>query len=260
MAISRIVLIIEYNGKYYHGSQLQSGTPTVQAEIEKAIEKLTGKRSRVRLASRTDAGVHAYGQVVSFQTDSRLNTSTFVSGMNYYLPLDIAVKASYSVAESFDVRRDAVSRQYNYQILNSITRSPLWEEYAYRVAGELNIAAISEACRKIIGRHDFASFASRVGLENKSTVRHVYRAEFTKRGKTLVLTMTANSFLPHQVRNTVGLLLEVGLGRVNISEFCDIMEAKKPGLAGPAAPAHGLYLVRIDYPFSFNEGIYDENV
>ena len=255
MAISRIVLIIEYNGKYYHGSQLQSGTPTVQAEIEKAIEKLTGKRSRVRLASRTDAGVHAYGQVVSFQTDSWLNTSTFVSGMNYYLPLDIAVKASYSVAESFDVRRDAVSREYKYYILKSLTRSPVREGFCYRVAGHLDIEAMNRACQALIGEHDFISFASSTGVETKKTVRRMYRAEMEEDGELVVFNMVANSFLPHQVRNTVGALIRVGLGRMMVDEFCSIIGMNKPGQAGPTAPAGGLCLMRVNYPRPFEEEI-----
>jgi tRNA pseudouridine38-40 synthase len=260
VAITRVVLIIEYDGRRYYGSQLQVGIATIQGEIERAIEKLTCRRCRVGIASRTDAGVHAYGQVVSFRTDSPLPEQTFVMGMNYHLPMDIAVKAAYRVADSFDVRRDAISRQYNYRILNSSTRSPLWKDYAYLVVGHLNIAVMNEACKSIIGRHDFASFASRVGAEKKCTLRNVYRAEMERRGCTFVFNMTADSFLPHQVRNTVGLLIEVGLGRVNIGEFCDIMKAKTPGLARPAVPAHGLYLMKVDYPFSFGEERLNENL
>jgi tRNA pseudouridine38-40 synthase len=180
--------------------------------------------------------------------------------MNYYLPMDIAVKAAYRVPDSFDVRRDAVNRQYNYRILNSPTRSPLWKDYTYLVVGKLDVAIMNETCKLILGRHDFASFASRMGVEKKRTVRCVYRAEIEKEGETLIFDITANSFLPHQVRNTVGLLIEVGLGRVNIGEFYDIMEARKPGLAGPVVPAHGLYLMKVDYPFPFGEERLNENL
>ena len=251
MAVTRVVLIIEYDGRCYHGSQLQAGPTTIQGEIEQAIRGLTGERCRIAAASRTDAGVHARGQVVSFRTDSLLPEQTFVKGINYYLPRDIAVKAAYRVADSFDVRRNAVSREYNYYILNGLTRSPIWRGFSHLVGGQLDIEAINEACQALLGEHDFASFASRIGTEKKCTVRYVYRAVMERQGELAIFNMVANSFLPHQVRNTVGLLIKVGLGRVSTSEFCSIIEARVPGLAGPMAPACGLCLMRVNYPVSF---------
>ena len=121
MAIAtKIVLVMEYDGTCYHGFQLQAKLPTIQGETEKAVQKLTGEKRRIMAASRTDAGVHAKGQVASFRTGSNLPVSTFVKGLNHYLPGDIAVKAAYRVDDSFNVRRDAVSREYNYYILNYI--------------------------------------------------------------------------------------------------------------------------------------------
>ena len=237
MAVTRVVLIIEYDGRCYHGSQLQAGPATIQGEIEQAIRGLTGERCRIATASRTDAGVHARGQVVSFRTDSLLSEQTLVKGINYYLPRDIAVKAAYRVADSFDVRRNAVSREYNYYILNGLTRSPIWRGFSHLVGEHLDIEAINEACQALLGEHDFVSFASRIGTEKKCTVRYVYRAAMERQGELAVFNMVANSFLPHQVRNTIGLLIKVGLGRVNTSEFCSIIEARVPGLAGPMAPA-----------------------
>ena len=251
MAVTRVVLIIEYDGRCYHGSQLQAGPATIQGEIEQAIQGLTGERCRIAAASRTDAGVHARGQVVSFRTDSLLPEQTFVKGINYYLPRDIAVKAAYRVADSFDVRRNAVSREYNYYILNGLTRSPIWRGFSHLVGGQLDIEAINEACQALLGEHDFASFASRIGVKKKCTVRYVYRAVMERQGELAIFNMVANSFLPHQVRNTVGLLIKVGLGRVSTSEFCSIIEARVPGLAGPMTPACGLCLMRVNYPVSF---------
>ncbi len=251
MAVTRVVLIIEYDGRCYHGSQLQAGPATIQGEIEQAIRGLTGERCRIAAASRTDAGVHARGQVVSFRTDSLLPEQTFVKGINCYLPRDIAVKAAYRVAGSFDVRRDAVSREYSYYILNGSTRSPIWRGLSHLVGGHLDIEAINEACQVLLGEHDFASFASRIGVEKKCMVRYVYRAVMERQGELAVFNMVANSFLPHQVRNTIGLLIKVGLGRVSTSEFCSIIEARVPGLAGPMAPACGLCLMRVNYPVSF---------
>ena len=250
---TKIVLVIEYNGARYHGFQLQADMPTIQGEIEEAIWKLTGEKLRVMVTSRTDAGVHARGQVVSFRTGSAHDTETFINGLNYYLPGDIAVKAAYRVKDSFNVRRNAVSREYHYCILNSLTRSPLKEGFYHRVAGRLDVDAMNQACQTLIGRHDFASFTSDLGPEIKSTVREVYRAEVKKDGELFVFSVVANAFLPHQVRVTAGTLIRVGLDRANNEEFNNILAAKKPGLAGPTAPACGLYLVRVNYARPFEE-------
>ncbi len=247
-AVTRVVLIIEYDGTRYHGYQLQAKLPTIQGELEKALGKLTGERRRVMSASRTDAGVHAEGQVVSFRTESNLPLPTFVTGLNYYLPEDIAVKAAYGVDNSFNVRRDAISREYNYYILNRLTRSPIRGGFSYLVGGHLDIEAMNEVCQALVGERDFASFASRMEVGEKSTVRNVYQARVEGDRELVIFNMVANSFLPHQVRNTIGLLIRVGLGRVSISKFRSIIEAKRPGLAGPMAPACGLCLMRVNYP------------
>ncbi len=256
---TRIVLILEYDGTRYHGFQLQARQPTIQGEIEKALAKLTGERTRVMATSRTDAGVHARGQVVSFRSRSSHSPQTFVNGLNYYLPRDIAVKAAHRVRDSFSVRRHAVSREYNYYILNSSTRSPLREGFSYLVTRCLDIDAMNQACQALIGEHDFASFTSGIGSEIKNTVRRVYRAEMRKDGELAVFNMLANSFLTHQVRNTIGALIRVGLGKMSGDEFYGMMKVKKPGLAGPTAPACGLCLIQVSYPHAFEEEI-DENL
>ena len=253
--ITKIVLIVEYDGTRYHGFQLQATLPTIQWEIEKALWELTGERIRVMAASRTDAGVHAKGQVVSFRTESPLPPQTFVNGLNYYLPRDIAIKAAYRVGDSLNVRRDAISREYNYCILNSLTRSPIREGFSYRVGGHLDIEAMNQACQALVGEHDFISFASSMGIGTKNTMRRVYQAKMEKDGELVVFNIVANSFLTHQVRNTVGTLIRVGLGRMKVDEFCSIIEMKKPGLVGPSAPARGLCLMQVNYPYPFEEEI-----
>ena len=257
--ITKIVLIMEYDGTRYHGFQLQTNLPTIQGETEKALRKLTGEGIRVIAASRTDAGVHAKGQVASFITRSPLPPQTFVKGLNYYLPRDIAIKAAYRVENSFNVRRDAISREYDYYILNSLMRSPMRQGFSYLVTRHLDIETMNRACQALIGEHDFASFATCTGAELKSTIRRVYRAEVKKEGELAIFNMVANSFLTHQVRNTVGALIKVGLGKMSIDEFCSIIEAKKSGLAEPTAPAHGLCLMRVNYPRPF-EGETNENL
>jgi len=250
---SQILLIIEYDGSGYHGFQWQNGLPSIQKEVEKAIRKLTGERRRVISASRTDAGVHAQGQVVGFKTRSPLPTDKLVKGLNYYLPRDIAVKAAYRVSDDFRVRRDATSREYSYYILNSPTRSPIREGRAHRVANPLNIKVMNQAAQALIGQHDFASFVNGDGSWLESTVRNVFRAEVERDGEMVTFHMAANSFLPHQVRTTVGALIRVGLGRMNLDEFRSIIEARLPGTAGPTAPACGLCLDRVNYPLPLGE-------
>jgi tRNA pseudouridine38-40 synthase len=255
---TKILLLIEYDGTGYHGFQWQDGLPSIQGEVEQALERLTGERRRVIAASRTDAGVHAKGQVVSFRTESPLPTHTFTSGLNYYLPRDIAVKAAYRVGDSFNVRRDAVSREYSYYILNSSTRSPMREAFSYIVANPLDIGAMNRACQALIGEHDFASFASCNGGRLRNMVRRVFRAELEGDGEMVIFHVVANSFLPHQVRNTVGALIRVGLGKMSVGDFHSIIEVRKPGMVGPTAPACGLCLTRVNYPTPLEK--YSENL
>lgn len=251
--LTKIALLVEYDGSRYHGFQLQKNLPTIQGEIERALKRLTGYRVRVIAASRTDTGVHARGQVVSFRTKSSLAPRTFINGLNYYLPRDIAVKAAYKASDSFSVRSHALSREYKYYILNGQTRSPIWEGFSYLVTGELDIAAMNLAAQALVGEHDLSSFASNLGVEIKSTRRRVYQARVYRDGELVIFNMVANSFLPHQVRNTVGALIRIGLGRMTLEEFHSIMEAKKIGLAGPAAPACGLCLMKVNYQKDLKE-------
>jgi tRNA pseudouridine38-40 synthase len=248
-----MVLVVEYDGTNYYGSQWQTDLPTIQGEIEKALQKLTGESIRIAMTGRTDAGVHAQGQVVSFRTSSTLSTETFISGLNYYLPQDIAVKSAHIAEDSFDVRRSAVSRHYRYSILNTQARSPLREAFTCRITGILDVAAMNRACRALIGEHDFASFASGIGGENNSTVRRVYRAEVSRESDLVILDMVANAFVRHQIRSTAGCLVRIGLDRMSLNDFHGIIEVKQPGLAGPILPACGLYLVRVEYPHPFRE-------
>ena len=250
-----MVLVVEYDGTNYYGSQWQTGLPTIQGELEKALNRVTGESIRVAMAGRTDAGVHARGQVVGFRTGSALSAEAFVGGLNYYLPRDVAVKSSYIAEDSFDVRRSAVSRHYRYSILNTRTRSPLREAFACRIAGTLDVAAMNKACQNLIGENDFASFASGIGGEDRSTVRRVYRVEVTREDDLVVFDMVANAFVRHQMRSTAGCLVRIGQGRMNQEEFCGIIEAKHPGLAAPTLPACGLCLMRVEYPHPFEEEV-----
>jgi tRNA pseudouridine38-40 synthase len=248
-----MVLIMEYDGTNYYGFQLQASQPTVQGEIESALSKLTGERVRVLAASRTDTGVHAREQVVSLRTASSLPEYAFIGGLNHYLPDDIAVRDAFRVNDVFNVRRNAVSREYHYIILNRAARSPIRHRFAHHVPGKLDTAAMNEACQCLVGEHDFASFATALESRIKSTVRRVHQADVTKDGDLITFRIVASSFLPHQVRNTIGALIRVGLGKMTVDEFRSILEARTPGLAGPTAPAQGLCLMRVNYPHSWEE-------
>jgi len=256
---TRLALVVEYDGAAYHGFQFQSGAPTIQSELERAILSLTGERVRVTGAGRTDAGVHARGQVVSFTITSRLGSETFVDGLNHYLPRDIAVRDARVVADSFDARRSARSREYRYTIVNRGTRSPLAERFACRVEGSLDVAAMDRACRTIIGEHDLASFASGLGGEEKNTLRTVYSAtvsldtDVTRVGDLITIDVAANAFLRHQMRSLAGCLVAIGLGRMTADEFREVVATRQPSLAGPVMPAHGLCLMRVNYTYSLED-------
>jgi tRNA pseudouridine38-40 synthase len=254
----KLALIVEYDGTRYHGFQAQVGVPTIQDAIESALTKIAGEKIRIVGAGRTDAGVHARGQVISFKCVSRLSPQTLIRALNFYLLPDIAIKAGNMVEGSFNARRDAISREYRYTILNSPTPSPLQRDYAYFVPVPLDTGAMNEACQALLGRQDFASFTGPMG--GKRTVRNVSKAEVVGEGERVLFNIVADSFLPKQVRSTVGSLVRVGLGKLTLEKFKEIIQAKRPGLAAPVAPAHGLCLMKVNYPeHKFGKGqIYED--
>ena len=245
---SKIILVIEYDGTRYHGFQLQANAVTIQEEVERALYKLTGKATRVAAASRTDAGVHAKGQVVGIRTESNFAPETWVKALNYHLPQDIAVKVAYMANDDFNVRHSALSREYRYCILNESTRSPMRRRFAYLFPIPLDVELMNYACQVLIGEHDFAPFASPLTALQRTTWRSVYKAEVRRRGGLVIFDMIANSFLPHQVRNTMGGLIMVGLGKIGVERVWDMDKSKKAGTIGPMAPAHGLFLMKVNYP------------
>ena len=238
-------LVLEYEGTRYAGFQVQPHLPTIQGEVEKALQSLTGERVRVTGASRTDAGVHARGQVVSFSTTRELEPETLVRGLNYYLPEDIAVQRALRVEPTFNARRSARSREYRYIILNRPTPSPLWRNWAYQFQRSLNAEAMDEACQALIGEHDFAPFTG--SSEPVNTVRNVYRAGVQRRGELILFDIEANAFLPQQIRATAGALVNVGRDKITASAFRELAQRKERGLARPVLPPHGLYLMKVNY-------------
>ncbi len=246
MALHKVAALIEYDGTLFSGYQLQVGVRTVQGELEAAVMKLCGAAARVQAASRTDTGVHAAGQVVSAWVREDISPSTFVRGMNYYLPADVAVRGACVVDSDFDVRRRAVVREYRYRIVTGGTRKPLEERFNLRVRERLDTGVMRAAARRLQGVHDFGSFATALEA-GESTVRLVHEARILESGGGMEFMIAANAFLRHQVRNTVGQLIRVGVGKCTVEQFSRFLSEVRPGTVGPAAPARGLCLMRIGY-------------
>jgi len=244
----RIALLLEYDGTRYGGSQIQKNAPTIQGSLEGAIRKLTGETARAAFAGRTDAGVHARGQVASFLTRRPFDAKVFVDGLNYWLPDDIAVRAAREVAVDFDVRRRASRRLYRYLVYNDRAPSPLLRQRAWHVKEPVDVALMQQAAACLAGRHDFAAFAGSLESPEASTIRMVHRFDVCQAGAIIRFEAEADAFLPHQVRRTVGALVEVGLGRQSPQSFDTLLRSGKSAIAGPAAPPQGLCLIRVTYP------------
>jgi tRNA pseudouridine38-40 synthase len=241
----RIALLVEYSGTNYSGFQLQSNKRTVQGELESALEKLTGIFIRIHGASRTDSGAHALGQVVSFTHDTRLDTSTFVNGLNFYLPDDVKIKHAREVALDFSPRHDALSRTYKYRVLTSRTPSPLLNYRAFHFPFIIDVDSIEEASDFLIGTRDFRPFTN--VPNDVTTIRRIDALAVQSTTQMLTLTVKGNAFLPKQIRRMVGILLEVGKGTTSLTSFKTICSAENGLQAGPTTPAHGLYLTNVCY-------------
>ncbi len=242
----RVVLLLEYDGTRYAGSQLQKNAPTVQAALEDAIFRATTFRSRAAFAGRTDAGVHARGQVASFLTASALEAPTLRRALNAWLPGDVVVREVAEAPVDLDVRRHARRRHYCYLIDNRAVRPALDRGRAWRVARPLDEQSMAEAACRLVGRRDFAAFAGALERPGASTVRTLHCLSVRRKGSRVVVDAVADAFLPHQVRRTVGALVRVGLGKETPDGFEALLQGP-PASAGPAAPAHGLYLVSVEY-------------
>ena len=243
----RIALIVEYEGTGYSGLQYQPNAPSIQEELEKAIERLTGESVRVSAAGRTDAGVHARGQVVSFLTGSRHTPETFLQALNHYLPEQIAVRAAYGVCEGFDPRRNAMSRVYAYTLYVSPTRAPLLRRTALRVGGPLVLDRMRRGARLFEGAHDFAQFSGPLPEPGASTVRRISGTSVRGCGNIVTIEIEGNAFLPHMVRRMAGALVALGSGKMSMDDIRAMIDRRPRAPAGHALPAHGLSLEQVKY-------------
>ena len=240
-------MTIEYDGTDYSGFQYQKNAPSVQAELESAILALTGETVRVRAAGRTDAGVHALGQVAAFDTRTPYPPETVRAALNARLPQDIAAKAVRQAPSGFDARRDAASRAYRYALLVSETRSPLRRRTALVVSRTPDIAAMRDAAALMAGTHDFRNFGTPTA-PGGSTVRRIDRVEIAQDGAEIRIDVAGNAFLTRQVRRMAGALLDIGNGRLSIENLK--RQISGDGNAPPTRglPPAGLCLVRVEYP------------
>jgi tRNA pseudouridine38-40 synthase len=241
-----VKLVLEYDGTRYVGWQVQPNGPSIQAEVERALATLHGGPRRVTAAGRTDAGVHARGQVASFAEERPLPLAAYAKGMNALLPPDVAVRAASLERDGFDARRSASGKRYRYRIVNLATRAPLARLQAWQVFRPLDAAAMGAAAAPLLGRHDFSAFRA-ADCEAAHAVRDVGRLDVARTGDELEVVVEATAFLKHMVRNLVGTLVEVGLGRRSPHDMEALLSSRDRTRAGRTAPPQGLCLEEVFY-------------
>jgi tRNA pseudouridine38-40 synthase len=240
-------LVIEYDGFDYCGWQVQDNAPTVQGVIEAALGKILGEPVRVNGAGRTDAKVHALGQVASFRCPSNIPTTAVQRALNSLLPRDVVVHDVREVPADFHARFSARGKMYAYRILNRPVRAPLRLRYAWHMPQLLDVSAMASAAAYLQGTHDFTSFQA-AGSEVKTTERTLMGLTVSPEGDEIIISCTANGFLRHMVRNIVGTLVEVGRGTRQPADVKRILNGCDRRLAGSTAPPQGLYLAQVFYP------------
>ena len=242
-----IRLLLEYDGAAYHGWQRQKNARTIQEAVEAALGRLTGEEARLVASGRTDAGVHALGQVANFRTASRIPLKAFQVGLNSLLPRDIAVLHAAEVPPQFHARFSAVSKAYEYRILCRPARSPLELRYCWHLATPLDLEAMAKAAAALAGEHDFAAFQNR-GSDVEHTVRRVLDAAWLAGdGGRLRFVISANGFLRGMARSLVGTMVEIGRGKRPPEDLAGLLASRDRAAAGATAPAAGLFLVRVVY-------------
>lgn len=244
--MKRIMLTIAYDGTAYFGWQKQEGMPTVEQRVMDAIGKLTGESVELIGASRTDAGVHALGNVAVFDTNATIPGERYTPALNSFLPEDIRVMASKETEAEFHPRFDAHSKRYEYHIITGPVANPLETRYAHYVREKLDVEAMKRMAEDFVGEHDFTSFCA-AGAQVKSKVRTVNLAEVTEQNGHIVIAVEGDGFLYNMIRIFAGTLLAAGLHRIDAGSMPDILSAKDRSFAGPTAPACGLRLCFIRY-------------
>jgi tRNA pseudouridine38-40 synthase len=254
-------LTLSYDGTDFSGFQRQASSRSVQQELETALAAVEGRPVTVSGAGRTDAGVHALGQVATFKLSNEIAERDLFRALNAKLPEDVRVLTVEIAPPGFDARFSARSKTYRYRISNSVVLSPFQRRYAWHISRRLDLDAMKAAAQVLVGEHDFTSFQARGGSV-RTTVRTVTRSEWFEEplaggGRLLYYEIAGTGFLKYMVRSIIGTLVQVGDGRRDVSSISRILTSRNRGTAGPTAPPSGLYLVRVDYdaaaPVSFSE-------
>jgi tRNA pseudouridine38-40 synthase len=245
-------LTLSYDGTDFCGWQVQPDRPTIQGTLADAIERVTGERILPQGSGRTDAGVHALGQVATFALESPIPSANLVFALNNTLPVAIRVLGAEDVGADLHARHSAVSKTYEYRIFRAQICSPFLARYVHHYPYPLDEDAVNQAAKFVIGEHDFTSFAA-VDPErgkdepDEDNVRTIYSSDWQREGDLLIYRVRGNGFLHHMVRNLVGTLLLVGKGSIGADSIPSILDAHKRSHAGPTAPASGLFLVNVEY-------------
>lgn len=242
----RVMLVVAYDGTAYHGWQYQPNCITIEGELNRCISELTGENIEVIGASRTDAGVHALGNIAVFDTCSTIPPDKIIYPLNQLLPEDIRIQESRAVEDDFHPRHCDTRKTYEYRILSCSNPIPTKRLYAYYTNYELNENLMQLAAMPLIGEHDFVSFCS-VNTQALTTVRTIYDIIVKREGEEIVIRVTGNGFLYNMVRIIAGTLIEAGKGKINASDVTKMLEAKDRCAAGPTAPANGLMLCKYEF-------------
>jgi tRNA pseudouridine38-40 synthase len=244
----RYKIIVEYDGAPFAGWQYQDNSPSVQRAIMTAIEAFSGEKVMVQGAGRTDAGVHALGQVAHFDLASERETDTVRDAINAHLrPLPVAILSAEKVPSDFDARRSALRRHYLYRIANRRPDLAIERGRAWRIPRRLDAEAMHAAAQRLVGKHDFTTFRS-TECQAKSPEKTLDRLDVSRAGDEIHISAVARSFLHNQVRSMVGSLVPVGDGKWSADDLARALAARDRAACGPVAPPDGLYLVRVDYP------------
>jgi tRNA pseudouridine38-40 synthase len=244
--MKNIKLILEYDGTGFSGWQFQPDQRTLQGELEAAVKKISGEDLRATASGRTDAGVHALGQVVNFKTAAEMDAQAWLGALNHFLPPEMRALEASEEPEEFNARYSAKGKQYGYIVLNRYIPSPLKRNYSWHVPMALDIEAMKEGAAHLLGEHDFTSFRA-VNSDGVNPVRTLRLLEIQVDGNRIFFSLEASGFLRHMVRTVVGTLVEVGKGRFAPGDVKDMLEERDRTKAGPTAPGQGLYLVHVEY-------------
>ena len=241
-----IKLTIEYDGKDFNGWQKQPNKLNIQGEIERAIKDITGEEVDLIASGRTDAGVHALGQIANFKTNSNIPVEKIPIALNTKLKRSIRILSAEEVEERFHSRYNCKKKTYRYVINNSANGTAIYRNLEYNFSQKLNVDKMNEAVKYFIGEHDFKGFKAS-GTSSKSSVRTIYDANVYKNGDRVNIELTGNGFLYNMVRIIAGTLIDVGIGKILPEQITDIINSKERTKAGKTLPPNGLYLVKVEY-------------